>query len=117
MNIKYFKVMRGFNQDDYIPITESELKKAIYAHITGTNVAFEMGSITGTHISAVVPDFHRTLGWNPSHKLDSDDWNDIRGRGLENTMRNLIAEAKQTVQDVIASGDKRLLSDEQRKLN
>jgi hypothetical protein len=106
MNIKYFKVMRGFNQDDYIPITESELKKAIYAHITGTNVAFEMGSITGPHISAVVPDFHRTLGWN-----------DIRGRGLENTMRNLIAEAKQTVQDVIASGDKRLLSDEQRKLN
>lgn len=111
MKTKHFKVMRGFGTDDYIPITESELKKAIYAHMTGTNVAFEMGSISGNHISAVVPDFQRTMGWNPSHKLDNDDWTDIRSRGLDNGMRNMIASAKEDVQMIIATGNTNLLNE------
>ena len=53
----YFKVVRGYGDEDFIPIDETELEKAIYAHMSGKPVVFENGSINGNQISIIRPDF------------------------------------------------------------
>lgn len=107
--MKYFKVFRGFDQNDYIPIDETELVKAVYAHMTGKPVALQNGSINGTHISAIMPDWNRTMGWNPTHKLGDDDWNDIKYKEVDKLYLGAIADAKSVVYKIIETGDLTLL--------
>ena len=37
------------------------------------------------------------MGWNPTHKLDSEDWNDIYLKGIKPKMRELLSEAKRVM--------------------
>lgn len=104
-----FKVMRGFGQDDFIPISAEELEKAIYAHITGKTAVFENGSINGSHISAVMPDFHATMGWNYGHKLGPDDWHELRSTGQESKHKLLLANAKEKVQYLMENNQEHLI--------
>lgn len=69
--------MKGYDKDDYIPIDETELDKALFAHMTGAKAVFENGSITGTHISGVLPDYHKAMGYNRGYKLTAQDYAEI----------------------------------------
>lgn len=81
--MNYYKIVRGFGKGDYIPIDETELDKAIFCHLTGTIGAFKNGSITGTHISAVVPDLHAMMGWNEMYELTPEDYRVSRAKKNE----------------------------------
>lgn len=101
--------MRGFGQEDFIPIDESELEKAIYCHMARKDGAFSMGSINGSHISAVMPDWHGSMGWNYAYKLGADDWDDIRSKGVDKKIQLLIEEAKSKVQYLIETKQENLI--------
>jgi hypothetical protein len=70
----YYKIIRGFGQDDYLSIDETELDKAIYCHVTGKVGVFSSGSISGTTISAIMPDLHAMEGWNQGYKMGPEDY-------------------------------------------
>lgn len=108
VNMK-FKIMRGFGQDDFIPIEEEELEKAIYCHMARKDGAFNMGSINGSHISAVMPDWHGTMGWNYAYKLTADDWDDIRSKGVDTKVQKFIEGAKNKVQYLIETKQENLI--------
>jgi hypothetical protein len=101
--MRYYKVHRGFGDTDFIPIDETELKKAIYAHITGKVAVLSGGTINGTAINAIMPDYHRGMGWNYGHKMEVDDWADVNKK-LPNH-HAYIAAAKEEVTQALKSGD------------
>lgn len=74
--MRHFKIDFGFNGSQTIPIDETELEKAVYAHITGKVAVFKNGSVSGDKIIAISPDIHGVLGWGYDHKLDDYDWAD-----------------------------------------
>lgn len=80
--MRYFKVMRGFGNDDFIPIDESELEKAVYAQVSQKNVFFKNGSVNGAHISAIMPDFHRAMGWSYGWKITAEDHGEMARKGV-----------------------------------
>ena len=41
--------------------------------------------------------WNETMGWNPTHKLDDDDWNDIHRNGIKVKMRELLSESKRVM--------------------
>ncbi len=108
--MKYFKIMRGFGENDFIPIDETELEKAIYAQIVGNIVAtFQNGSIMGNHISSIMPDFHRAMGWNYGYKMGADDHDQIMTRGASAAYRGVIGLAKDRVNYFITTDQKHLI--------
>jgi hypothetical protein len=102
--MRYFKVIRGFGNEDFIPIDESELEKAIYAQISGKMVIFRNGSINGSHISAIMPDLHRAMGWNYGYKLGVEDHREIAKAGVKAQYAGALEGAKDRVQFFIESG-------------
>lgn len=80
--MRYFKVIRGFGNDDFIPIDEDELEKAIYAQISEQKVFFKNGSVNGAHISAIMPDFHREMGWSYGWKITAEDHGEMARKGV-----------------------------------
>ena len=77
---KYFKIVYGYNEGDYLPITSDELHKAKLIAIQGGSSNFEAGFYNnrGNDIMRIVPDWHRVKGWNRSHKMDEYDFLDVR---------------------------------------
>lgn len=69
----YFKVWLDYNQ--YIPIDETELEKALYAFQTGKPVIFNMGA--ASRIQSIVPDFNKSLGWNSDYKPKAEDVGEV----------------------------------------
>ncbi len=108
--MRYFKVMRGFGENDFIPIEESELEKAVYAQIVGNIVAtFANGSIMGNHISAVLPDFHRAMGWNYGHKIGVDDHSELNRSGVANRYAGVVGIAKERVNYFMTTNQRHLI--------
>jgi len=101
---KFYKVVWGFDAEDYVPIDESELEKAIYAHATGKTAIFSEGSISGSKIIAIQPDYHRAMGWSPGWKLGADDFNELADKGIDRAHRDHLSLAKERVHDMIATG-------------
>lgn len=110
--VKYFKVIKGFRSDEFIPIDETELDKAIYAHMTGKVVAFNNGSINGSSINSVMPDWHKAMGWNYAHVMEVEDWDEIRSKGVERKYQGAIGESKEKVQYLMQTNQLHLLGKE-----
>lgn len=104
---KYFKVFRGFNESDFIPIDQSELEKAIYAQISGKVAILKNGTIAGNQIGSIVPDYHRAKGWNYGYKLQAEDWKEINRDCKSYT--GIIEIAKNRVEYFIKSGKQDLI--------
>ncbi len=103
--MRYFKIMRGFGHDDFIPIDETELEKAVYAQRVGNIVAtFQQGQIVGNGISAILPDIHRSMGWNYAHRLTSDDYDEANRKGVTKAYTGVIALAKDRVEYFLKQG-------------
>ena len=91
----YIKVITGFRDDQVISIPMQEAHKAYYLfkHPTERGV-FENGlALIGSQIQQILPDYQKTMGWNPTHKLSDDDWLELRANGVEEKMKVLLEKA------------------------
>jgi hypothetical protein len=59
-------------------------------------------ALRGSDIHSIVPDWHSTMGWYKSHKLGSDDWAELRQKGVENKIKEIMYDA-QTLAKIPAS--------------
>lgn len=99
--MKYFKVHLGYEQ--FVPITEEELDKALMAQITGKVAVFENGAVRGSSITLIGPDYPRALGYYEGYKFIAEDWAEIKNKrgdyikfitGARDRTLNLIAQGK-----------------------
>ena len=90
------KLITGFRDDQYTIIDQEEIHKAYYLFLHPEERAiFSNGvAIIGKNIQEIVPAWNETMGWNPTHKLDNYDWEEIRSKGLENKVRDLLQQGK-----------------------
>lgn len=108
--MRYFKVIRGFGQEDFIPIDETELERALYAQMTGNSVLIlKNGSVMGNHISAIMPDFHRAMGWNYAHRMGPEDHDEIHRSGAAQAHSGAIGEAKERIRYFLSIGQEALI--------
>lgn len=99
----YYKLIRGYGAEDYIEIGDDELEKAYGAFLMKKDSVYSGGAVRGSEIIAIQPDYHRTMGWNRGYKLGEFDYADLKSKGIENKMRNRIANVKDKVQYLIQS--------------
>lgn len=90
------KVITGFRDDQYYVIDAEEAHKAYYLfNNPEKRGVFNNGvALVGKNIQGIEPAWNETMGWNPSHKPDGSDWNEIRKKGLKPRMAELLAQAK-----------------------
>ncbi len=105
--MRYFKVQRSYDVNDFIPIDETELEKALHAFITGAPVVFLNGATQ--RIDGILPDYHRAMGWNYGYKLQGEDWAEVKKEGVNTDHLNLIGETKNKVQYLLKSGRQDLI--------
>lgn len=91
--MKYFKIVWGYDEEDMLPIDETELSKAMQCFITKKDGLFNSGPIKGDRIITIQPDYHRAMGWNRSHRLGPEDYSEI-GNTIQREYQNLLEEAK-----------------------
>lgn len=97
---RYFKVVYGFSEDEYLTVDETEVKKAIYAHLTGKKTAFNSGSVSGDKIIVIKEDWHKELGYNRGYKLKPEDYAEIEATVAKKYV-GLIARAQEEVKQAL----------------
>ncbi len=97
-NLK-IKVITGFREEQYYVIDGNEAHKAYYLFMNPEERGvFKNGvALVGKNIQGIEPAWNETMGWNPTHKLDDDDWNDIHRNGIKVKMRELLSESKRVM--------------------
>lgn len=102
MNLK-IKLIVGFRRDQEHSIDASEAHKAYYLFLHPEQRGiFNNGlAIKGDQIQEILPDYHGTMGWYSTHVLDSDDMAEIRQKGVDTKIRDLLALGK----DIAQRGD------------
>lgn len=106
--MKYFKIQYGYNEADYLPITENELMKAIALFIEGNGRGiFEAGAIRGQDIMRIVPDWHRDQGWNQGWKMTPEDFEAISH--LQRPYQELYSQAKMLTEMALRENKPELL--------
>lgn len=95
-NLK-IKLITGFRDDQYTIIDAEESHKAYYlfTHPEERAVFSNGVAVVGKNIQEIVPAWNETMGWNPTHKLDGYDWEEIREKGVDSKLRNVLSEAKE----------------------
>lgn len=92
------KIITGFRKDQQYSISADEAHKAYYLFLHPEERGiFDNGiALKGSSIDAIEPDYHGSMGWNPDHKLDDDDWNQIRLKGMDRKLRDVLFLGKTT---------------------
>ena len=95
MNYK-LKLVCGYRRDQEHSIDAQEAHKAYYLFLNPTSRGiFNNGlAIKGDQIQEIVPDYQGTMGWNATHTLDSDDWNEIRAKGVDKKIQKYLQDGK-----------------------
>ena len=107
--MKYYKVKLGYNEDDYISVSETELPKAITLFLEGTGRGlFDDGAIRGQDIMRIRPDWHKLRGWNRSWKMQDSDYADIQH--LESPYRDVYQLAEEIAKQAMQQNHRELLS-------
>lgn len=109
MKTRYYKLIRGYDAEQYIEIEESELDKAYYCFLEKKDSVFSGGAIRGSQILAIQPDFHRTMGWNRGYRLESVDYEDLRDKGVDRKMQNALSTSKERVDYLMRTNQLHLL--------
>ncbi len=91
------KIITGFNDDQKHSIPDDEAHKAYYLFLNpDKRGVFSNGlALIGKHIQSIEPDYQGTMGWNQTHELNADDWNEIRAKGVDRKLRDVLNEAKE----------------------
>jgi len=94
------KLITGFRQEQYLIIVNEEAHKGYYLfmHPEERGIFNNGVALIGKNIQGIEPAYNETMGWNPSHQLDDDDWNDIRQHGVDKELQDVLSEAKQVAQ-------------------
>lgn len=105
------KLITGYRDDQYVLIPVEETHKAYYLfNNPEARTIFSNGvAIVGKNIQGIEPAWNEIMGWNPTHKLDGADWNQIRSSGEAKKMENVLTEAKR-ISFLIQTGNKELLT-------
>lgn len=90
------KIITGFRDDQYYIIPSEEAHKAYFLfNNPEARTVFSNGvALIGKNIQGIEPAWNETMGWNPTHRLDGDDWNEIRLQGVEKELRYELEDAK-----------------------
>ncbi len=94
------KIIVGYrNEQNYI-IEDEEAHKAYYLfNHPEARTTFNNGvALIGKNIQGIEPAWNETMGWNPTHRLDDDDWNDIRKNGFDKKVRDALEDGKRIAQ-------------------
>lgn len=92
----YIKIICGFRPDQEYTVPLQEAHKAYYLFRNPDKQGiFTNGiGIKGSMIQAIKPDWHTTMGWNETHQLNNDDWQQLKDTGVEEKMKQIMYEAK-----------------------
>jgi hypothetical protein len=95
------KIVTGFRKDQKYTIDSEEAHKAYYLFMNPEQRGiFNNGvALQGSLIQGIEPDYHATMGWNETHILDSDDWNELNSKGIAKKMNLLLEKAKDVVKE------------------
>lgn len=93
----YIKLITGFRKDQHITIPMQEAHKAYYLFRNPSQRGvFNNGlAIVGNNIQEIRPDWNATMGWNDTHEIADDDWNDIHSKEVDVKMKDLLGKAKE----------------------
>lgn len=81
---KKYKIVFGYNTEEYIPIDESELERAQHAFDIGARASFRSGSVDFARKNVVIqPDYHAFMGWNRGHILGPEDYQELSQKGVD----------------------------------
>lgn len=96
------KVITGYDKEQHYTIDAEEAHKAyhLFLHPEKRGVFNNGVALIGKNISSIQPDYHATMGWNTTHKLDNDDWNELRMKHIEVNIKTMLAEAKDIARDM-----------------
>lgn len=94
------KIITGFRKDQHYTIEADEAHKAYYLflHPEQRGVFNNGVAVIGQDIRSIEPDYQATMGWNNTHQLDSDDWNEIHQSGIVPEIRSMLITARQVAQ-------------------
>lgn len=98
----YLKLITGFRDDQFVSVPMQEAHKAYFLFRNPEQRGvFENGvALVGSSIKEIHPDYNATMGWNPDHKLNADDYNEINSNGIGQKMSLLIEKAKE-ISDIV----------------
>lgn len=87
------KIITGFRKEQEHSIDSDEAHKAYFLFLNPEHrTVFANGlALRGSEIQRIEPDYQGTMGWNPSYPLGPDDWNEIRRRGVDVELKNLLS--------------------------
>lgn len=90
------KLITGFKRDQHYSISDEEAHKAYYLFLNPEQRGiFENGlALIGKDIHTIQPDYQGTMGWNPTHELGTDDWDEIRQKGIDRKLNAVLEKAK-----------------------
>lgn len=90
------KIVCGFRKDQEFTIDANEAHKAYYLfNHPDKRGTFNNGlALKGSDIQRIEPDYNATMGWNPTHQLTGDDWNEIHSSGVMAKFQIIMASAK-----------------------
>ncbi len=99
------RIITGFREDQAHTIDAEEAHKAYYLflHPEERGVFSNGLPLVGKNIQTIEPDYHATMGWNPSHALDGNDYNEIRDCGVDKELRDTLSLAKEVAVRLPAS--------------
>lgn len=76
---KHYKIVTGYEVDQYVPISGDELPRAWALFLEGNGRGvFEHGGVRGQDIKGIYPDWGAALGFNRGYKMTSEDYGQIR---------------------------------------
>ena len=93
----HLKVVCGFRKEQEFTIKANEAHKAYYLfNNPDKRGTFDNGlAIKGSDISRIIPDYCTTMGWNPTHVLTDDDYNELRENGVMQKLQGIMSSAKE----------------------
>ena len=95
------KIITGFRKDQKYTIDADEAHKAYYLFMNPDKRGiFNNGvALVGSMIQGIEPDYHATMGWNETHLIDSDDWNELNSKGIAKQLNAILVKAKDVVKE------------------
>lgn len=98
------RITTGYRDDQYVTIDIEEAHKAYYLFLNPEKRGvFENGvALIGKNIQQIQPDYHATMGWNASHKLDTDDWEELNTKNVGRKINYQLSIAKEIAGQVDA---------------
>jgi hypothetical protein len=94
------KIVCGFRKEQEYTINANEAHKAYYLfNHPEKRGTFSNGlAIRGADIQRIEPDYNATMGWNHTHQLTSDDWNEVNISGVARKFKGILHAAKEIAQ-------------------